>query len=216
MGSKWFTGGVVAAPRGRIQFDFIFKSIRYRPSIKRPPSEANLRRARERLESIKQQICLGAFSFEEEFPDYRLLRRLGGTSSARLCGDVFDAYLAHCEARLRRNDMAAATVRSYRKILDGIWRPHLGELVFSHVRYSRLIAISDGHNWSKKTYNNTISVLKRAFDFGYRDRPVHENPAINLRCARLRKADRPKVDPFSMHDADLGHGCTPPSKPLAR
>jgi integrase len=54
----------------------------------------------------------------------------------------------------------------------------------------------------KKTYNNAISVLKRVFDFGYRDRPVHENPALNLRCARLRKADRPKVDPFSMHDAE--------------
>jgi hypothetical protein len=23
MGTKWFTGGIVAAPRGRIQFDFI-------------------------------------------------------------------------------------------------------------------------------------------------------------------------------------------------
>lgn len=31
-GSKWFTGGVVAAPRGRIQFDFILEGIRYRPS----------------------------------------------------------------------------------------------------------------------------------------------------------------------------------------
>jgi hypothetical protein len=61
--------------------------------------------------------------------------------------------------------MAAATVRSYRKILDGIWRPHLGGLVFSQVRYSRLIAIADGHRWSKKTYNNTISVLKRASEF---------------------------------------------------
>jgi hypothetical protein len=60
--------------------------------------------------------------------------------------------------------MAAATVRSYRKILDGIWRPHLGSLVFSQVRYSRLIAVADGHSWSKKTYNNTISVLKRAFE----------------------------------------------------
>jgi hypothetical protein len=39
MGSKWFTGGVVAAPRGRIQFDFIFNSIRYRPSIKRLPQK---------------------------------------------------------------------------------------------------------------------------------------------------------------------------------
>jgi hypothetical protein len=38
---------------------------------------------------------------------------------ARLCSDVFDAYLAHCEARRLRDDMAAATVGSYRKILEG-------------------------------------------------------------------------------------------------
>jgi len=151
MGSKWFTGGVAAAPRGKIQFDFIVNGIRYRPSIKRPPSEANLRRARERLEAIKQQIHLGTFSFEEEFPNYRFLHRRGGTSGARLCSDVFDAYLAHCEARLRRNDMAAATVRSYRKILDSVWSPHLGDMIFSHIQYSRLIVIADGHSWSKKT-----------------------------------------------------------------
>jgi integrase len=203
MGSKWFTGGVVAASRGRIQFDFVFNGTRYRPSIKRPPSEANLRRAREHLEVIKHHVRLGTFSFEEEFPNYRYMRRVVGTSSARLCSEVFDAYLAHCEARLRRDDMAVATVTSYRKILDCIWRPHIGHLVFSQVRFSSLIAIADGHRWSKKTHNNTISVLKRAFDFGYRDRPYHENPALNLRCARLRKADRPKVDPFSMHDAEI-------------
>ena len=87
MGSKWFTGGVVAAPRGRIQFDFIHNGVRYRPSIKRPPSEANLRRARERLEVIKHQIRLGTFSFEEEFPDYRLLHRLSGDLKARLCSE---------------------------------------------------------------------------------------------------------------------------------
>ena len=108
MGSKWFTGGVVAALHGRIQFDFIFNGTRYRPTIKRPPSEANLRRARERLEVIKHHIRLGTFSFEEEFPDYRFLRRVSGTSNARLCNDVFDAYLAHCEARLRRDDMCTS------------------------------------------------------------------------------------------------------------
>jgi len=64
---------VVAAPRGRIRFDFILDGIRYRPSIKRPPSEANLRRARERLELIKHQIPLGTFSFADEFPDYLFL-----------------------------------------------------------------------------------------------------------------------------------------------
>ena len=202
MGSKWLTGGVVAAPRGRIQFDFILDGVRYRPTIKRPPSEANLRRARERLEVIKRQIELGIFSFEEEFPKYRYLRRVAGTSKVRLCTDVFDDYLSHCEARYRRDDMASATVRSYRKVINDIWRPKIGHLVFSQVRYSHLVAIADGHAWSKKTHNNVISVLKRAFDFGYRDRPPQENPAQCLRCARLRKNERAKIDPFSMHDAE--------------
>lgn len=202
MGSKWFTGGVVAAPRGRIQFDFILDGVRYRPTIKRPPSEANLRRARERLEVVKRQIELGIFSFEEEFPKYRYLARVVGTSKVRLCTDVFDDYLSHCEARYRRDDMASATVRSYRKAINNIWRPKIGHLVFSQVRYSHLVAIADGHTWSKKTHNNVISVLKRAFDFGYRDRPPQENPAQSLRCARLRKNERAKIDPFSMHDAE--------------
>ena len=80
MGTKWFTGGVSVAPRGRIMFEFKIDGVRYRPTIKRPPSEANLRRARERLESIRQQIALGTFSFAEEFPDYRYIGRVVGSA----------------------------------------------------------------------------------------------------------------------------------------
>jgi integrase len=202
MGNKWFTGGVTAAPRDRIQFEFRIEGVRYRPSLKRPPSEANLRRARERLEVIKRQIKDGTFSFADEFPDYRFLQRLTGVARVQLCNDVFDAYLAHCEARVRRDDMAFATLHGYRKVLDGIWRPALGQRVFYQVRFSQLIAIADQRDWSKKTYNNALSVLRRAFDFGYRDRPLEANPARSLRGARLRKADRPKIDPFCMQDAE--------------
>ena len=151
MGSKWFTGGVVAALRGRIQFDFRIDGVRYRPTIKRPPSEANLRRARERLEVIKRQIEDGTFSFADEFPDYRFMRRLKGAYKVRLCNDVFDEYLAHCEARVRRDDLASSTLRGYRKVLDGVWRPALGQLLFYDVTYSQLIAIADKCDWSKKT-----------------------------------------------------------------
>jgi hypothetical protein len=56
MGSTWFTDGVSAKPHERIQFDFVFEGVRYRPSIRRPPSESNLRRARERLRAIETQI----------------------------------------------------------------------------------------------------------------------------------------------------------------
>jgi integrase len=94
MGTAWFTGGV-AAPGGRIQFDFMFEGTRYRPSICRPPSEANLRRARERLQDFKHHIKQGTFSFAEEFPDYRFLRRVAGASQVRSCNELLDEFLAH-------------------------------------------------------------------------------------------------------------------------
>jgi integrase len=53
-----------------------------------------------------------------------------------------------------------------------------------------------------KTYNNAISTLRRAFDFGFQDHPEHHNPASSLKSARMDKKDRPKIDPFSIQDAE--------------
>src|SRR5882724_12023015 len=197
MGTKWFTGGVVAVSRGRIQFDFMFEGVRYRPSIQYPPSEANLRRARARLDQIKRQIEVGTFSFAEEFPDYRFLRGLSGAAAVRTCSDVFDAFLVHCAARFARGDMAAVTLSTYRRVLNGVWRPAIGQSLFHQVTYSKLVEIADTRPWSKKTYNNAISILRRAFDFGYCNHPEQHNPARSLRGA-LEKG-RPPPDRPVLH-----------------
>jgi integrase len=85
-------------PRGSqsIQYDFIFRGIRYRPSLKRTPTEANLRRAREHLTVIKERIAAGSFQFAEEFPAYRHLDGVMSAPGQRTCGHVFDAFLNHC------------------------------------------------------------------------------------------------------------------------
>jgi integrase len=168
----------------------------------RPPSEANLRRARERLEAIKHAIETGTFSFAEEFPNYRHLRRISGTARVRTCDHVFDEFLAHCASRVTRNDLTDATLSSYRRVLESVWRPALGQLLFHQVRYSHLLRASDRRHWSKKTYNNMISVARRVFEFGYRDHPELHNPASTLRVVRLNKKDRPRIDPFNIHDAE--------------
>lgn len=62
--------------------------------------------------------------------------------------------------------------------------------------------ISDAHHWTKKTYNNAISALRRAFEFGFQDHPEHHNPARALKSARIGKKDRPAIDPFSIQDAE--------------
>jgi len=181
----------------------MLEGVRYRPTLKQTPTEANLRRAREDLKAIKERIRMGTFSFVEEFPDFRDLHKLINHSPWRTCNQVFDEYLQHCESRLKKHDLSVATVVGYRRVLDSIWRPNLGTLPFLQVRYSMLVKIASSHKaWCKKTYNNAVSILRRAFAFGYRDHAYRSNPAWALKGARIKRKDLPRIDPFRIQDAE--------------
>jgi integrase len=203
MGRKTIMGGV--SPKGfrRIQFDFVIDGVRFRPSLPWLPIPANLEMARKLNARIKAQIDAGTFVFADVFPKFRGLKALPATVCAKSCGEVFDELLRHEEARVARGDLAPVTVRSHRQILDHVWRPALGRLPFLAVQHSMMIRIADSHNWKKKTYNNCISALRRAFAFGYLDYPDRRDPAASLRCARIGKKDRPRIDPFSIQDAEV-------------
>lgn len=45
-------------------------------------------------------------------------------------------------------------------------------------------------------------MLRRAFEFGYRDYPTHANPAWSLKGARMKRRDVPRIDPFRIQDAE--------------
>ncbi len=70
-GSKFVKLVRQPARHNRIQFDFEFEGVRYRPTLERAPTEANLHRARLQLQGIKERIAPGTFSFAEEFLEYR-------------------------------------------------------------------------------------------------------------------------------------------------
>jgi integrase len=99
--------------------------------------------------------------------------------------------------------LAASTVASHRQILNHDWRPHIGHLPFLGIQHSLLVKIGDSQHWNKKTYNNSISTLRRAFDFGYLDYPERRDPAAALKCSRMSKRDRPAIDPFTLQDAEV-------------
>jgi len=204
MGRKSTTGGVRGRGHDRIQFDFRLDGVRYRPTIKRRPTEANLRAAREYLKDIKARIRAGTFCFAEEFPDFRDLERVTDSSQLKTCGQVFDAFLRHCASRVARDDLSATTLDWYTRGLNSTWRPHLERLPFLTIPYHTLCKIADSRqNWDKKTYNNNICVLRRAFAFGYRNHPHALNPALGLRYARLNARERPRPDPFRIQDAEM-------------
>jgi hypothetical protein len=145
------TGGVSAQGSNGIQYDFMLEGVRYRPTLKQIPTEANLRHAREHVKAIKERIRPGTFSFGEEFPDFRDLHKLVNRSPWRTCNQVFDEYLQQCESRLAKHDLSLATVVGYRKVLDSIWRLGQRALPFLQVRYSTLVKIagSTGTAWSR-------------------------------------------------------------------
>lgn len=169
MSRKAELSGVRAKGSDRIQFDFEFEGVRYRPTIKRIPNEGNLRRAHKQLIDIKNRIARSMFKFEEEFPDYRFKASLPTKDKdgrkEETCGDVFDRFLAHCELRVGMDDMAFSTLDSYRDILEGVFRPKIGAEPFEQVAYSQLDKIVSAHtkNKKKKTYNNVTSEHVRAF-----------------------------------------------------
>jgi integrase len=203
MGRRSKTGGVAARGRERIQFTFKFEGTRYRPTLLTTPTESNLRRAREQLVAIKARIAAGTFSFAEEFPNYLHLSKVPRAGSPRTCDQVFDDFLAHCTARVAKNNMATVTFASYRRVLAGVWRPQLGARRFLDVRYSTLVEIADRADWSKKSYNNAISILRRAFKFGYRDHPELHDPTRQMKGARIQRKDRPIIDPFTIQEAEV-------------
>lgn len=203
MGRNSITGGVTPAGPSRIQFDFIIDSVRFRPTLPWPATAANLERARRHLARIKAQIEAGTFCFAEVFPDYKGLTTVPATVRTRSCGEIFDDFLQHEKRRVARGDLAPVTLTSHRQILDHVWRPHLGRLPFLGIPHSMLIKIADAQNWNKKTYNNAISALRRAFAFGFLDYPERRDPAASLRCSRIGRKDRPAIDPFSIQDAEV-------------
>jgi integrase len=202
VGRKSIHSGVSAVGRDRIQFDFAFDGVRYRPTLNRIPTEANLKRACRQLLEIKQRIAAGAFVFPEEFPDYRFIRNVEAPQKRRTCDQVFDEFLLACDSRVAKKDLAFVTAQGYRKLLSQIWRPEIGPRFFDEIRYSELANIANAYQWSKKTYNNAISVIRCAFDYGYRDHPEKHNPATGLNCLRMTKKDRPAVAPFTIHEAE--------------
>ena len=210
MGKKAALSGVQPKGTDRIQIDFWFEGVRYRPTIERTPSEANLRRAHKQLQDIKARIKNGTFKFDEEFPDYRLKAALAvpeGKDGRKeeTCGEVFDKFLAHCEMRVAMDDMAFSTLEGYRDILNVIFRPKIGAEPFEQIVYSRVAEVVSEHTKGKKkkTYNNVTSAVRTAFKFGYKDLPGKFNPTLALPTFRITQKDRPRIDPFTIQEAEM-------------
>ena len=210
MGRKSQSGGVRAKSANRIEYRIWYEGHLYRPSLEIPSNTANLKRAAVHLAQINERIRAGTFSFRDEFPQYRYGDALTPepnevieSPGEKLCDQVFDEFLKYCEVRVLASDMAYSTYESYRNILKHSWRPKLGKRAFLKVKYSDLLEIATAQGWkTKKTYNNGVSPMRCAFEHEYKNHQGFDNPAELLEGFRIKKKDRPEVDPFTVEEAE--------------
>ena len=198
MGRRSKTGGV--APKGdRIEFTFVYAGKRRRPTIDQAPTQTNLRNAARRLKEIKREIKDGTFSFADEFPDYRFIDDIADAGGQRTVDGVCKAFVTSLRAR---DELAFATVESYRKILKRHIQADHGTKAFAGITFSSLEEVVNKIGGTKKTFNNVVSAVRQAWDYGYKDLPKKPNPALGLSGVRIPKREQPKPDPFSIDDAE--------------
>lgn len=198
MGRKSKTGGVTAKG-DRIQFDFAYRGARRRPTIEQQPTQTNLRAAAKRMQAILQGIRDGTFSFADEFPEYRFLDDVAEASAQRTVDQVCEAFVASLRAR---GELAYATVESYRKILKHHIQDDHGAKPFAAVTFSLLEEAVNAIQGTKKTFNNVVSAVRQAWEYGYKDLPRAQNPALGLSGVRIPKREQPAPDPFPLDDAE--------------
>ncbi len=169
--------------------------VRYRPTLTRIPTEANLRRARKQLQELKARIANGTFRFAEDFPDFlhidRLAARADGESVTRYSMSSWRTHSRASTRTISPLQRSKATARS----LDAVWRPAIGDMYFDEVK--------------KKTHNNIVSAVRCAFEYGYRDQPERNNPAAGTQVLPPREAGS-ACSRSVLHPGCRGHHCCDP------
>jgi hypothetical protein len=61
--------------------------------------------------------------------------------------------------------------------------------------HSMLVKIADAQHWNKKTYDNAVSALRRAFEFGYATIPRSETQPLGCKAHASAKRTGPRSIP---------------------
>jgi integrase len=98
-------------------------------------------------------------------------------------------------------DLKSSTLKTYLRMKDNFWKPHLGHMAFTAVKHSDITTALKKGGWSSgKTRNNYVSMLSSVFTLALADGLIDKNPCATIDAAAWQKK---KVDPFSLEEAEL-------------
>ena len=201
MGRKQRTG-VRAVSASSIEISFVYQGKRCRERIKLKPTPANLKRAERHREAILYAIERGTFDYATTFPNSKQARLLSSEPGANITVEEFLSDWWRTEEK----ELKASTRKVDQRILFNQIIPTFGSLTLTELKWSLIRDWVKSHDWSRKTQNNKLSLLRRALNEAVEQELIHHHPMAN-KVIRRRKSrahvaanSKSKIDPFSQEE----------------
>lgn len=197
MGGK--RSGVRAASKSSIEISFMFEGAQCRERIPLEPSPANLKRAEQHKAAIELAIYNGTFDYLATFPKSKRANRLGYQTGQVPLSKYLASWLEKKEKGLK-----ASTIDGYRKIIDGVLVPKLGDyplVLLSRKMIKEAMASMDASN---KRLSNVQSCLRSALNDAVHDELIEVNPMAGWTYSvREKPKTEDEIDPFSPEEQRL-------------
>jgi integrase len=169
--------------------------------IKLKPSPANLKRAERHRAAILDAIDKGTFDYTTTFPDSKSGPQFSNQPGTAITLERFLTDWWRTEEKELKASTRAVDQRSlFNQII-----PEFGNLALTDLKWRLIRDWAKSQDWSRKTQNNKLSLLRRALNEAVEQELIHHHPMAN-KVIRRRKSrsesttsSKSKIDPFS-HD----------------
>lgn len=187
-------GGVEIREKS-IRLHFTFEGKPCRETIKTdgaplPPTPANIKYAHRLAAEIKDKIRHGTFNYFDYFP----ASQRATTGQGATVADQLDAWLKV------QSTLADSTVKAYRVAVE-FWKIEIGAKTLKALKHSDVLAaLAKRPEWTGKTRNNKVSVLRQALVLAIRDGVIASSPLDGLEASPHQTEP---ADPFSLEEVEL-------------
>ena len=188
------TGSGVEKRDNSIRLHFTFEGEARKETLKTdgkplPPTPANVKYATRLASEIREKIKHGTFVYADYFPASKTATTGQGVS----VGDRLDVWFDTLVGK------EGSTLKGYRTARDW-WKAQLGHVpARALVRSQILAALATEPEWTGKTRNNKMSVLRQALHLAIADNVISADPTAGIDSFSHQA---PEPDPFGQDEAD--------------
>jgi integrase len=188
------TGSGVEVRETSIRLHFTFEGRACKETLKTdgkpmPPTPANLKYAHRLAAEIRQKIQHGVFSYADYFP----ASKTATTGQGATVADVLDRW------RKTLVGKEGSTLKGYDSAI-GWWKEQLGaKAARALVKSDVLLALATEPEWSGKTRNNKMSVLRQAIQLAIDDGVLQTSAVAGIDSFSHQA---PEPDPFDQDEAE--------------